>query len=105
MQAAASNPGNTELRSNVFRSFVKDFGTHFLSKIDMGAKISIETRFASRANSTEEVARRMKCIAKSQSSSSSSSIALPEIEASLFSLETTIETLNIGTSSGDYSVS
>ena len=109
MQVAASNPENTELRSNVFRRFVHDFGTHYLSKIDMGAKISIETRFSSRAESTAEVARRMNCIAKSQSSSSSSSLETPEIELKVeegpISGSTKIQHLNIGSSSGESSAS
>ena len=104
---AASSPSESAFQKRVFKSFVEDFGTFYLSKVDMGAKISIETRFSSRATSNAKVQKRMRCIVKSLGLSSSSGFETPEIDvelnADIAKASYKIQHINLGSSDGQNS--
>ena len=89
-----------------FRTFVKQYGTHYVEEVQMGAQLIIETRFASRTNSTTETTKRLKCIVNAASSNASVGVETQDIEVSggvpgvPVSASTTIKGLKDGYTSG-----
>ena len=59
---------------------MKDYGTFFISNVEMGAKLWIESRYSSKSESRTDIAKRMGCIQSSLSKGSSSGFETPEIE-------------------------
>lgn len=79
LEFAASQPKNSKVSDKIFFSFVENYGTHFISEVTMGAKLWIETRYSSKSNSRESIAKRMECIQKSLQEGSSKGFETPEV--------------------------
>ena len=77
----------------------------------MGAKLTLETRFTSRTDSSEAAQSRMKCITESMSSDSSFGVETPDVKMSVSApvkgaqvgAEATVPGLKAGISNGQAS--
>ena len=61
-KAAKNNALSQKDRERKFRSFVKEFGTHFLKKSLLGIRIEIENMFAKRTDSQLEASENLDCV-------------------------------------------
>ena len=58
-------PENDPVSNTIFKRFVDEYGTFYVSEVSMGARFWIESRFESKASSNEEITNRMECVSKS----------------------------------------
>ena len=89
-----------------FRTFVKQYGTHYVEEVQMGAQLTIETRYQSRTNSITETTDRLKCIANAASSETSVGAETQDVDVEVsggakgVSASTTIKGLKAGYTTG-----
>ena len=56
---------NDPTGNTIFKRFVEEYGTFYISRVSMGAKFWIESRFSQKKKSQLEVNSRMKCVSDS----------------------------------------
>ena len=59
---ASKLPKNDAKGNSIFKRFVEEYGTFYISRVSMGAKFWIESRFSEKKQSQSEVNSRMKCV-------------------------------------------
>ena len=68
LEAAASSSDTTHREGAVAR-FVREFGTHYSKRTELGAELVYERRFDSKSKSVEEKAKRASCVKQEASAS------------------------------------
>ena len=56
---------NDPTGNTIFKRFVEEYGSFYVSQVSMGAKFWIESRFSQKTESQSEVNSRMKCVSDS----------------------------------------
>ena len=62
LHRASQLPKNDPRGNTIFKRFVEEYGSFFVSHVKMGAKFWIESRFSDKKKSQSEVNSRMKCV-------------------------------------------
>ena len=94
-----------EQANDIFKNFVKEFGTFYIKQVSMGAKLFIETRFASSSKSASEATDRVNCIHDAYAESTEVGFEKPPVELTIgeegkVSAKTEIPALKVGSKSG-----
>ena len=76
LNEAANNIGDSSKKTI---KFIEEFGTHYTQKSFFGASLTLESRWASSAESGSERSERQKCVASAYSDSVSESVGIPGI--------------------------
>jgi len=96
---------HAEYANDIFTNFVNEFGTFYLKDVSMGAKLFIETRFASSSKSAAEATKRINCIHNSYAKSTDVGFEKPKVELTVgaegkASAKGEIPAMKIGSKSG-----
>ena len=69
----ASVSDDTTLQRTAVKSFINEFGTHFMKKTKLGAQLTYERRFQTKSETVDEEIERSKCVHQEASASVSAS--------------------------------
>ena len=64
---ASKLPKNDVTGNTIFKRFVEEYGSFYVSQVSMGAKLWIESRFSQKTQSNSDITSRMKCVSDSVS--------------------------------------